>query len=276
MAQPNSASGLAPTFYWAGGLQQNVDQRRPLFANAGTAEFPAYGNDMQSAKVTQEVSVGQSAEKAEPSSQALHVAPITFPVVAHKGVVDVSMELMRRSNPDVMRVLRNSYMRQYAIATNADIAAKALAAGGATGAVLDTTSYGAFIKAVAEQSNAIEDATGLPGDRLAVTSTQWIEILSFTDGGGRRIFAPIGPENADGVTGPVVSRSIELADGTRVFRDYSVAAAIQYNSATLARGEAAPEVMADRNLKAMGYDVGIFGETVVYTWAEGLKRYQVT
>lgn len=267
------ASPLAPDFYWAGGLQQNIDRRRPLFTMSGSGEFPAYGNDLVSARVTQEVTVGSAAEKAEPSSQALQLSAITFPIVAHKGVVDVSMELMKRSNPNVMRVLRDSYMRAYAVATNADLATKVEAAGTHTGAVLTTGTYAGFVADVVTQSNAIEDATGLPGDRLAVTGAQWIAILTLADGNDRRQFAEAGDDAYDGRS-LLTARAINIG-GVWVYRDYSVSHAIQHNALSIVTAEDAPEVMADRNLGAMGYDVGLFGQTVAELWPAGIYEYAV-
>ena len=266
------ASPLAPDYYSGSALQQNIDRRRPLFAAAGRAEFPAYGNNLLSARVSQEVSVASgTAEKAEPSSQDLQLAAVTFPVEAHKGVVDVSMELIRRSNPDVMTVLRNSYLRQYAISTNADLATKLAAAATNTGAVLTTGTYAGLVTDIITQSNVIEDATGLPGDRLAVTGAQWIAILSLMDGGDRRQFAINGVQNADG-SANLTTRAIDVG-GVLIFRDYSVSNAIQFNQLSVRVGERAPEVMADRNLQAMGYDVGVFGETVAALWAAGTREF---
>ena len=266
------ASGIVPDWYYANGLQQNLDRRRPLFTAAGRAQFPEYGNNLLTAEVDQEVQVASgTAEKAEPASRALQASAVTFPVEAHKGVVDVSMELMRRSNPDVMAVLRNSYLRQYAISTNADLATKAAAAAANTGAALTTGTYAGLIGDIITQSNAIEDATGLPGDRLAVTGAQWIAILSLIDGGDRRQFAVNGPENADG-SALLTARGIDVG-GVVIFRDYSVTNAIQFNQASVRVAERAPEVMADRNLQAMGYDVGIFGETVAVLWGAGMAEY---
>ena len=268
------ASPLAPDFYWAGGLQQNIDRRRPLFTMAGSATFPAYGNDLTSARLTQEVQVGTAAaEKAEPASRALTLTGTTFPIVAHKGVVDVSMELMKRSNPDVMRVLRDSYMRQYAISTNADLATKVEAAGTETGAVLDTSDYASLASDLITQSNVIEDATGLPGDRLAVTGAQWAVILGLVDSADRRQFSRSGDAAADG-SALLTARAINVA-GIWIFRDYSVSHAIQYNELTIRVAEDTPEVMADRNLSAMGYDVGLFGQTVAVLWPAGIIEYVV-
>ena len=52
------ASGIVPDSYWAGGLQHYTDRRRPLYATAGAAPFPASGNNLELPRVTQATAVG--------------------------------------------------------------------------------------------------------------------------------------------------------------------------------------------------------------------------
>ena len=51
------ASGIVPDSYWSGGLQHNVDKRRPLFNTAGSAPFPTSGNNLELPHVTQDTTV---------------------------------------------------------------------------------------------------------------------------------------------------------------------------------------------------------------------------
>lgn len=266
------ASGLNPDFYWSDGLQQNLDRRRPLFAEAGTGPFPAYGLNLTSARVSQEVAVGSGkAQKAETETQALQVTGTTFPVVFHSGAVDVALELISQSSPAVTQVLRNSFLRAYAVQTNVDIVAKALAAATSHGAVLDTSTYEALIADIIATSNVIEDATGVPGDKLAVTSAQWIAILGLVDAGDRRILASTGSQNADGSAGLTV-RGVDIG-GVFVFRDPNVANAFQFNTETLMKHEKAPTMVQANNVPNMGVDMGIIGATVVSNWPAGLYKY---
>lgn len=266
------ASGLQPDYYWPGGLQQNIDRRRPLFAAGGMAEFPTYGNTLASARVTQEVAVGSgTAQKAEVASQALQVIPTSFPIVWHKGAVDVAMELELMSSPDVRRVIRDSFWRQYAIATNTDAYAKLSAVATPTGAALDTSSYGAFVAQIIDTSNLIEDATGLPGNFLAVTPAEWGAILALTDGDDRRQFAVNSPSNADGAANLTV-RSINIA-GVNVFRDYSTTVATQFNQESFRKAERNPIEVAVTNVAKMGTDRGIIGASVIVHWAAGIYDY---
>ena len=268
------AAGLNPDFYWADGLLQNIDRRRPLFAQAGTGPFPSYGLNLTSAKVSQEVAVGSGkAQKAETETQALQVVGTTFPVVFHSGAVDVAMELISQSNPAVVGVLRNSFLRAYATATNTDIVAKALAGATASGAALDTSTYAALVGDLITTSNLIEDATGMPGDKCAVTSAEWIAILALMDGGDRRQFATVGSQNADGSAGLTV-RGIDVG-GIYVFRDPIAANAFQFNDETLTKHEKAPSMVQATNVPNMGVDMGIIGATAISFWAEGLYKYTI-
>ena len=268
------ASGLSPDWYWAGGLQQRVDQRRPIFTAAGTGPFPTYGNNLASARVTQNVAVGSGkAQKAETASQALQVIATSFPVVFHSGAVDVALELISQSSPEVTRVLRNSFLTAYAAATNGDAAAKAQAGATHTGAALPVDTYANFTAAVIDTSNLIEDGTGMPGNRLAVTPAQWSAILSLMDAGDRRQFAIDGPQNSDGQAGLTV-RAIDVG-GVAVFRDPDVAVAIQFNEDSLVTHEKAPDMIQANNVPNMGIDMGIIGATVVSFWPAGLYSYEI-
>ena len=269
------ASGLNPDFYWSEGLQQNLDRRRPLFSMAGTGPFPSYGLNLTSARVSQDVAVGSGkAQKVETATQALQVIATTFPVVFHSGAVDVALELISQSSPEVTRVLRNSFLSAYAKATNADIAAKALAGGTATTAVLDTSTYAAFVTQIIDTSNLIEDATGMPGDKLAVTPAQWSAINSLVDSADRRQFSTIGSQNADG-SASLITRSLNVG-GVDVFRDPDVTVAQQFNTETLVKHEKAPQMIQANNVPNMGIDMGIIGATVVSFWPAGLYDYSAT
>lgn len=266
------ASGLSPDWYWAAGLQHNTDRRRPLTAAAGFAPFPEYGNNISSAKVTQEVTVGSAAQKADAPSQSLFVVPTQFPVAWHKGFVDVALELISQSSPEVTGVITRSFLKQYALASNTSVEAAARAAATATGAILPVDTYANLVAAIIATSNDIEDATGLPGDRLAVSPTQWGSILGLMDGGDRRQFAVTGPQNSDG-QGDLTVRGIDVG-GIFIFRDpQTTTAALQFNTESLRVAERNPVSVMALNVPKMGQDQGIIGATATVTWDEGIYRY---
>ena len=268
------ASGLSPDWYWAQGLQANTDRRRPLFSATGSAPFPTYGNNLQSAKVTQETSVAaRTGQKAAVASQALQVSPVTYPIVWFAGAVDVALELMSQSNPEVTGVISRSLLAQYAAVVEADCYTKAKAAAVHSGAALPVDTYANLVAAIISTSNLIEDATGMPGDRVAVSPTDWGAILGLMDGGDRRQFAVVNPQNADG-SGSLTTRGIDIG-GIFTFRSAAATSALQYNETSLRTAEKNPMAVFATNVELMGRDQGILGGTVVVHWDEGVYSYEI-
>ncbi len=268
------ASGLVPDTYWAAGLQHLVDRRRPLFATAGAAPFPGTGNNLELPKVTQETLVGpRAAEKGLANTRALQVVMQTYPVQWFDGAVDVSLEIISQSDPSVLQVIASSMLTQYAGSVELDASTIVEAASTATGAVLDTATYGGLVADLITTSDLIEDATGAPGDIVGVTSAQWIAILSLMDGGDRRQFSIINPSNADG-TGSLTTRGIDVG-GIFVYRAPALTYAVQYNADSYKAGERSPMSLEVLNVANMGRDVGILGATVNVTWPEGIYGYTV-
>ncbi len=268
------ASGIVPDFYWGGGLQHMTDRRRPLFATAGAAPFPTSGNNLVLPRVTQETSVSTSAgEKAEANTRALQAVSESFEVVWFNGAVDVSLEIISQSDPSVLEVISRSLLTQYAGAVETDATLAVAGAATHTGAALDTATYAGLVGDIITTSDLIEDATGAPGDILGVTPAQWIAILSLMDGGDRRQFAMINPQNADG-TGSLVTRGIDVG-GVFIYRAPKATTALQYNQESFKTGEKSPMQVQALNVELMGRDVGILGATVVAHWAAGIYSYEV-
>jgi len=268
------ASGIVPDFYWAGGLQHMTDRRRPLFATAGAAPFPASGNALVLPRVTQDTLVSTSAgEKAEANTRALQAVMESFEVVWFNGAVDVSLEIIAQSDPSVLEVISRSLLTQYAGASETDATLAVAGAATHTGAALDTATYAGLVGDIITTSDLVEDATGAPGDILGVTPAQWIAILSLMDGGDRRQFSMINPQNADG-TGSLVTRGIDVG-GVFIYRAPKATTALQYNTDSFKTGEKNPMQLAALNVPNMGRDVGIIGATVCVTWSDGIYSYEV-
>ena len=69
-----------------------------------------------------------------------------------------------------MEVIVSDLIDQYAIVTEAEFATDAIAAATAGGAALPTSTWAAFAAALIGESAEIRAATGVPGDRLALTT----------------------------------------------------------------------------------------------------------
>lgn len=269
------ASGIVPDSYWSGGLQHNVDKRRPLFNTAGSAPFPTSGNNLELPHVTQDTTVeAHSGEKAAVSSQALQAVMRTFPLTWYSGAVDISMEIISQSDPSVLTVVTESLLAAYARATEAGATAAAAANAVHTGAALDTATYAGLIGDLLTTSDLIEDVTGAPGDIVGVTPAQWIAIMTLVDSNDRRQFATIAPQNADG-SGSLVTRGIDVG-GIFVYRAPYATTALQYNRDTFKAAEKTPMSVAATNVELMGRDYGVLGATVHPLWVEGIYSYEVT
>jgi len=268
------ASGLVPDEYWAGGLQHLTDRRRPLFATAGSAPFPSSGNNLVLPRVTQSTVVGtRAAEKGAANSQALQAVAQTYPIQWFDGAVDVALELIAQSDPNVLGVIAADMLTQYAKAVDEDATVRLAAIGTHTGAALDTATYAALVGDIITTSDLIEDATGSPGNILGVTPAQWIAVLSLMDGSDRRQFSMINPSNADG-TGSLVTRGIDVG-GVFVYRAPYATTALQYNQDSFKAAEKSPMNVQALNVELMGRDVGILGATVVAFWETGVYSYEV-
>ena len=160
----------------------------------------------------------------------------------------------------------------YATAVEGDASTKLQAAGTHTGAALDTATYAALVADLITTSDLIEDAIGSPGNILGVTPAQWIAILSLMDGGDRRQFSMMNPQNADG-SGSLVTRGIDIG-GIFVYRAPAALVALQYNQDSYKNAEKSPMNVVTTNVELMGRDVGILGATVNVTWPEGIYSYE--
>jgi len=268
------ASGIVPASYWGAGLQMKIDRRRPVVATAGSAPFPAAGNSLEVPKETQATLVAvRGAEKGAVNSRAWQAVVNSFPLVWYDGAVDISYEILSQSDPSVLQVVMASLLNQYAVASETSVAGVATAAATHTGGGLDTATYAGLVADIITTSDLIEDATGLPGDFLGVTSAQWIAILSLMDGGDRRQFAMINPQNADG-SGSLLTRGIDVG-GVFIFRAPTIGFALQYNQSSFKVGEKSPMTVAAENVELMGRDLGILASTVTVTWPEGIYTYEV-
>jgi hypothetical protein len=266
------ASGIVPDFYWGAGLQHLTDRRRPLFATAGAAPFPATGNNLVLPRITQTTSVGKrSAQKGAVNSQALQAVAETYPIQWFDGAVDVALELIAQSDPGVLGVIATDMLTQYAKAVELDATTILTTEATATGAPLDTATYAAFVADIITTSDMIEDAVGSPGNILGVTPAQWIAILSLMDGGDRRQFSIINPQTADG-SGSLVTRGIDVG-GVFVYRAPSATVALQYNQDSYKTAERSPINVQATNVELMGRDVGLLGATVNVFWQAGVYGY---
>lgn len=268
------ASGIVPDYYWAGGLQHNLDSRRPLFATAGSAPFPSSGNLINVPRITQGTAVAErTAQKAAVASQALQAEMFPFDIIWYGGAVDVAFELISQADPSALATIYQDLLKQYAVAVESGSTGRLTAVGAATGAALDTSTYAALVGDLITTSDLIEDAVGSPGNICGVTPAQWIAILSLMDGVDRRQFAMTNGQNQDG-SGSLVTRGIDIG-GIFVYRAPAATAAVQYNQDSYKTAEKSPMQVAVDNVELMGRDLGLLAATVDVFWPSGVYTYEV-
>jgi hypothetical protein len=131
-----------------------------------------------------------------------------------------------------------------------------------SGTALATGTYAAFVAAVEAQVDAIDDATGEPPTRLAVTRAQWQALVAMIDGNDRRLFATIGAQNADAQVG-LTARSFSLPGGIEVYKVKGLTQAVLFNTDALKASDSGPQRVESLNVSLMGRDIGILGRTML-------------
>lgn len=258
--------------YLASQLISVVDGRRPVFAQAGRMPFPSRGLSLTIPIVESGPAVDSGvAEKGDVPSAAMVTTLETFAAAIHKGGVDVSYELILQSDPAVLTVLWDRMLSLYAANTETDLIATA-SGGVAHGAALDTTTYAALVADLVTVSQAIYTATGAPGDRLALTTADWIAVLGLTDSGDRRQFSTGGSAANDG-SGRLTAEAMDVG-GILAFHAPQATDSFQFNAESLKVAERALTRLEVDNVSKAGRDVGIVGMTInALTIPGGVVRY---
>lgn len=258
--------------YLASQLVSVVDARRPVFANAGRMPFPSRGLSVTIPIVESGPLVDSGvAEKGDVPSEAMVTTLETFAAAVHKAGVDVSYELILQSDPAVLTVLWDRMLGMYAANTETDLVSTA-SAGVAHGALLDTATYAGLVADLVTVSEAIYVATGAVGDRLALTTADWIAVLGLTDGGDRRQFSTGGSAANDG-SARLTAQGMDIG-GIFAFHAPQATESFQYNTESLKVAERALTRLEVDNVSKAGRDVGLVGMTInAATIPAGIVRY---
>lgn len=262
-------SGLVVEEYIASQLVNILDRRRPLFASFGSFPAPRSGY-ARIPVVTQHVLVAsRTGQKENANSRKMILKTEPFEAKWLDGALDVAIELTQMAELDVMSMVWEDLRGAYAAATEHDDTNGAVPwveAGGLgftyTGSALPTDKYENFIGAVEAQVDTVEDATGEPPSLLAVTRTQWRNLVSLVDANDRRLFATIGAQNADASVG-LTARSFTLPGGITVFKVKGLTQAMLYSPSALRAADYGPSRVEATNVEKMGRDIGILGRTML-------------
>lgn len=257
------ATGLIAEEYLASLLVNVLDTRRPLLRNLGSFQMPRSGV-IRFPVVTQHTLVdARGAQKADIPTRELIVNDLLFEATWFAGGVDVSLELIKMAEIPVLNLIWNDLLGQYAIATEdavVDALDAAVTAGGwvFTNAVLDTSSYAAFVTQVATQALVVRTNTGAPATRLFVTDAQWVALIAMVDASDRRQFAVDGPSNSDGQVA-LNAESFTLPGGIVVQHVPGLASAVLTNQEAYLVADGGVDRVESINVQKMGHDIGLLG-----------------
>lgn len=188
--------GFIPVVY-SNDLIGVIDNSRPFLQSTTRIDMPDNGLQISYPRITQRPSVAeQETEKTEVSSRKITTDRITADVRTFAGAGDISIQLLRRSDPSFLSAYLDLLAEQYAIVTE-DAAVDALLAAS------PTAGTGTFDPADPEFGEAFENgiAVGRPlvPDKIWMSTTAMVEFMNAKEpsGGGGR---PLYP-NLAGVTG---------------------------------------------------------------------------
>jgi phage head maturation protease len=159
--------GVVPDAY-SGEIIGVIDARRPFMSTTTRIPVPASGMNLVVPKINQRPSVDrQVAEKDEIASQKTLIGTESFGVKTYAGGGDLSLQLLRRSDPSFLELYVRLLAEAYAIETeDAAVNPEALALGAAFETTfsamrrapdtiwLSSEAVGAFINALASGTNA--------------------------------------------------------------------------------------------------------------------------
>jgi HK97 family phage prohead protease/HK97 family phage major capsid protein len=245
-----------------------MDVRRPLFSAAGTVGFPSSGYGLVFPRITQHVLVSKrTGEKTEAASRELTVAQATYSAEWFAGAVDVSIELIEQSEPSVLEVVGRDLLGMYAVATETEFAVDVAAAATATGDTLTFTTWGDFVADVVSASAAIQTATGAPGDRLALTSASWLNMMVLLN--------PSQPATSFNTAPDFTAESVNVG-GVIAFHAPTITVDTQFNTTSLRKAEKPPVQVSATNVALMGRDIGIIGATIALPlYPAGILKHAV-
>jgi len=166
--------------------------------------LPSSGMSISQPIVTTRPTVDkQATQKTEVDSTTPEIETVQWAIDTYAGGNDVSIQLIRRAQPDYLSELMRLYTRELAQAVNAAAltALNAAAAVGVSGnAALEYVDADSFDELVIDASGAFMAATALrrPAELMALSVDLWKALGKAKDTEGRPLYPSINPMNANG------------------------------------------------------------------------------
>jgi hypothetical protein len=263
---PGNASGLIHDAL-ATELLGILNATRPFLSAAGSYPWQDAGYGVEFPRIVQHTLVGpRGAEKTEIPTREFTVDVVRFAKQWFAGGVDIAMELILSSTPDALESVLADMRDQYAIATETAFVDAVETAATVGGATLPTTDWATFAAAVIATSSEIRQATGQPGNRLALTTATWQAVVGLLN--------PGSPASLPGPGAPdFTAESVDLR-GLTVFHSPDSSADVQFNTKSLRVSEMPPLSVTANNVALMGRDVGILGGMIpIPAYPAGIVKY---
>lgn len=143
----------------------------------------------------------QATQKTEVSSTTVEIGTQQWPIDTYAGGNDVSIQLIRRADPDYLSELMRLYMRELAQGINAAAAASLVAAslvGSSGNAALEFTTAATFDELVIDASAAfMSSPIRRPAELMALSVDLW-KALGKAKAEGRPLYPSVNPMNTNG------------------------------------------------------------------------------
>ena len=166
--------------------------------------LPSAGMSISQPIVTTRPTVAEQAtQKSEVDSTTPVIDTVQWAIDTYAGGNDVSIQLIRRAQPDYLTELMRLYTRELAQAVNAAAltALNAAAAVGVSGnTALEYVDADTFDELVIDASGAFMAATALrrPAELMALSVDLWKALGKAKDAEGRPLYPSINPMNSNG------------------------------------------------------------------------------
>lgn len=257
-------TGLTSTERTTQQIIDYLDTERYFLNQVARMPFPETGIVHTLPEKINRSQVGTAAEKAPAPSAAISTGTAQFTGAWYKGWLDISYELIRTSSPGAVAVAVDDMLGQAALHSEQTFIAAVEAAATASGAVIDFSTYGAFIKSVRGAVRTIRTVAGKGATpKFALTPDSWDELLAFVDANDRRLLATTGPMNADGTAG--LTADVVTLAGLTFFESPHSGVDVGYNDNSLMASELPPLQLSADNPQLVGRDVAILGNIMAVT-----------
>lgn len=180
-----------------------INSSRPFLESTTREPVPPAGETWKFPKITQRPEVGlQATEKSEVASQKTTITSVDFPMATYAGAGDLSIQLIKRSSPDYLRLYEQLLGEQYAIVTdNAAVDDLLSEAAVVEGGTFDPASP-SFGEAFQNAATAAGSRPGLLPNRIWLSTAALVAFMDAktpTGGGGTPLYP--GLAGIAGMTG---------------------------------------------------------------------------